>query len=221
MTMSEVLQLSHLDRGGYEGPHELHVTVDAKDTDPEQFREVCKDLDIKAHIISNELPNSEPILDYLTGSEYRGSSGQAYIELGRIASGLKESGFNVVREKIETEPWHPNSPKTNLDRLAEGTYFECHFTLPDLPTVHRITHLKWGDVPFLISTTEKKRQSGLLFATMRHYISTAGEFVKNTAGIYAALSEQIDNIPEPTVEYSLYDSNPDHDTVWVNSYRKL
>lgn len=207
------------DQGGFVGPHEMHVTVDPSSTDPAIFQEACSDLGIKAHVIENEMPGGETVTDYLTGSDMVGRSSEAFAELGRIAGGLRASGLKVVREKIETVPWHPMSPKTNLDRLPDGTYFECHFTLPDLPTIHGFRYLQWGDVPFLISTTENKRNAGLLFATMRHYITTAGAFVENVEGIHKSLSQQLKDIAKPVVEFSLYDSNPDHDRDWVDAYR--
>lgn len=206
----------------FRGPHELHVTVDADSTDPDLFRGACDELRVKAHIIANEVPGSrERITDYLTGSEVTGKSVQAFTELGRIAGGLRAAGLEVVREKIETTPWHPAAPKTSLDRLHEGNYFECHFTLPDLPTIHNFRAMKWGDVPFLISTTEHKREQGLVFATMRHYISTAGEFCRNVDEIHDALQKQIGPVKAPTVEFSLYDSNPGHDDEWIDAYREV
>lgn len=139
--------------------------------------------------------------------------------MGRIASGLKSSGLEVVREKIETTPWHPLSPKTSLDQMEPGTYFECHFTLPDLPTMHGLKPLEWGGIPFLLSTTESKRQKNLVFATMRHYIATAGTFVEGVNNIHATLTAQLGEIKLPTVEFALYDSNPTHDKAWVDAYR--
>lgn len=212
--------MSNLESDGFVGPHELHVTV-APHSDSELFVSACADLDVKAHIIYNELPDGEIMVDYLTGSEMNGRSGEAFKELGRIASGLQIAGLEVVREKIETTPWHPASPKTSLDQMRPGTYFECHFTLPDLPTMHGYKPFEWGGVPFLLSTTDSKRQKGLLFATMRHYISTAGTFVEGVNSIHNALEVQLGEVKVPTVEYALYDSNPDHDKDWVNAYRNL
>jgi hypothetical protein len=205
----------------YVGPHELHVTVAAETTDPNKFRNACSELGVKSHIIFNKMPGSESVTDYLTGSEIIGSSVEAYMKLGRISCSLREAGLEVVREKIETTPWHPNAPKTSLDRLNDGNYFECHFTLPDLTTIHGFRALHWGGVPFLMSTTERKQQEGLLLATMRHYISTAGEFCRNVDEIHQALEQQIGKITKPTVEFSLYDSNSDHDNQWIDSYRHL
>lgn len=213
--------MSEFDKGGFVGPHEIHVTASPETTDEEQFRQACGDLGVKAHVILNEVPSGEAQVDYLTGSEVNGRSGEAFTELRRISAGLRAEGIDVVREKIETTPWHPMAPKSSLDKLPPDTYFECHFTLPDLPTVHGFRALEWGGVPFLISTTESKRQAGLLFATMRHYISTAGAFVENVNDIYASLSKQLDDLKPPTVEFALYDSNPDHDNAWIDAYRKL
>ena len=78
-----------------------------------------------------------------------------------------------------------------------------------------------GGVPFLISTTEHKREQGLIFVNMRHYISTAGELCRNVEEINTALELQIGAVKAPTVEFSLYDSSPGHDDSWINSYRDL
>lgn len=213
--------MSEFDKGGFVGPHEIHVSVSRETTDARLFKEVCGDLGVKAHVIFNEVPTGEIEVDYLTGSEINGRSGEAFTELGRIASGLRSEGLEVVREKIETTPWHPIAPKTSLDRLPPDTYFECHFTLPDLPTVHGYRALEWVGVPFLISTTENKKKAGLLFATMRHYISTAGAFVENVNKIHQSLALQIEDLKLPTIEFALYDSNPDHDKDWIDAYRKI
>lgn len=219
--MSEVSFSNNIDDGGYVGPHELHVTVHPETTDPELFSQACKDLGVKAHKIYNETPHGELTIDYLTGSEFYGRSSQVFAEMGRIAAGLGSSGLHVVRQKVETTPWHPMTPKTSLDRLDTGQYFECHFTLPDLPTIHGFKFMNWGNVPFLISTTDNKKKAGLVFATMRHYISTAGEFCDNVEKIHEALTWQIGEVAMPTVEFSLYDSNPDHDKDWIDGYRNL
>lgn len=211
--------MSELNGEDYVGSHEIHVTVAAETTDPAHFKEASEQLGVKAHVIYNEFPNGDTIVDYLTGSEIHDSTERAFSEMGRVATGLRESGLNVVREKIETTPWHPDSPKTSLDRLAPGQYFECHLTLPDLETIHGFRVLKWGDVPFLISTTDNKREAGLLFATMRHYIATAGTFCQDVEDIRAALAAQLTTVSMPTVEFAIYDSNPDHDNEWVNAYR--
>lgn len=211
--------MNQFETGNYVGSHELHVTVAADTTDPSLFQETCNDLGVKAHVIYNEIPDGDSTVDYLTGSEINCRSTEAFKELGRIAAGLRSAGLEVAREKIETTPWHPLSPKSSLDQLNPGSYFECHFTLPDLPTIHGFRVLEWGGIPFLISTTENKRKKGLLFATMRHYISTAGAFCQNVNDIHSALTEQIGSVKLPTVEFALYDSNPNHDKEWVDAYR--
>ncbi len=214
--------MSSIENSDFVGPHELHLTVNPDTTDESLFTRVCNNLGIKAHVILNEYPGpngGKTEVDYLTGSEIVGRSSEAFSELGRIAASLRAEGLDVVREKIETTPWHPLAPKTSLDQLHPGTYFECHFTLPDLDTIHNFRILKWGEVPFLISTTENKRKAGKLFATMRHYIATSAAFCQDVSDIHKALEAQLGYVKEPTVEFALYDSNPNHDKLWVDSYR--
>ncbi len=205
-------------RYDFVGPHELHVTV-APDSDPELFATACADLGVKSHVIYNEVPGGETIVDYLTGSEINCRSSKAFTELGWLAAGLESVGLEVVRKKIETIPDHPASPKTPLDRMEVYSYFECHFTLPDLPTMHGFQPMGWNKIPFLLSTTQSKRERGELFATMRHYIATADTFVKGVDDIYMHLSGILGDIKQPTVEFALYDDNPDHDKQWVDAYR--
>ena len=206
--------------GKFFGPHELHVTADPATTDPQLFREVCGRLGIKAHVIYNETPQGETTADYLTGSDYQCTSAESVVELGRIATGLQSAGLQVVREKIETVPWHPLAPKSASDTQRPGSYFESHFTLPDLPTVHGRRILQWQGEPFYISTTDNKRRDGLLFATLRHYNSTAEEFCQTIEELHSALSQQI-VVEYPAIEYAMYDSNPSHDRAWIDSYRAL
>lgn len=201
------------------GPHEIHVTVDPE-SNPDHFRAACDAIGVKAHIIYNETPQGETSVDLLTGSDYTCSSAEAFTELGKIASGLHGYGLEVVRQKIETVPQHPAAPVRPDQVGRPGAYFESHFTLPDLPTIHEGKTLHYKGVPFYISTTDSKRAQGLLFATMRYYDATSGEFCRTIDNLYDALSEQL-KLSKPTVEYALYDSNPKHDKAWVESYERL
>lgn len=198
--------------------HEIHVTVNRIATNPDYFADVCADLGVKAHVIYNEMPNGKTVMDYLTSSEHVGITRGAFQEMGRIATGLKAAGIEVVREKIESSPEHPRAPREPGIAQKQGTYFENHFTLPDLPTTHGWKLLQWKGNPLLISTTDNKRRDGKIFATLRDYDTTSEEFVTSINGLYTALSSHVEVSP-PKVEYAVYDSNPDHDKEWVDSYQ--
>lgn len=204
----------------FRSAHELHVTTNPLTTDPALFAEACGSLGVKAHVIYNEMPNGQETIDYLTGSEYDCTTAEAFRQLGRIATVLESFGLEVVREKIESTPWHPAAPREEGARHPIGTYFESHFTIPDLPTTHGWKLLRYEQHPFYISTTDNKRRQGLLFATMRHYDSTSAKFCALVDEIYENLAQQVD-VSRPTVEFAVYDTNPDHDKKWVESYHAL
>jgi hypothetical protein len=199
------------------GPHELHVTANPESTDRQQFLEACGKLGIKAHVIYNEIPYGEASVDYLTGSQYECTSTQSFEELQRVANGLRLAGIEVVREKIETTPWHPMAPKLSGSKQLEGSYFESHFTVSDKLRDLGNKGVSFRGTPLLISTTEHKRSQRLLFATLRHYKSTSEEFCQTVTALHAQLQEQL-TVSFPTVEYALYDSNPAHDKTWVDAY---
>jgi hypothetical protein len=200
----------------YVGSHEIHVTTDPETTDPNHFRRACGKIGVKAHFIYNEFPDGSTQTDYLTGSQCYGDRNAAFADLGRISTGLTESGLAVVREKIEVSPQHPEAQRATT-QVEPGHYFESHFVLPDLPTIHGWRMLDWEGTPLLISSTDNKRAQGLLFATLRHYSTTAAEFCQRIDALYSALSEQI-AVTRPTVEYALYDTNTKHDAAWVDAY---
>lgn len=216
--------MTNLETMNYVGPHELHVTTDPAKTDPVQFRESCDQLGVKAHVIYNEQPDGGVVIDYLTGSEIHGRTEEAFVELHRISRGLAESGLAVVREKIETHPEHPAAPRSPFDSMPQGSYFEAHFTLPDLSTMRSAKVWERDGVPFLISTTDSKREAGLLFATMRYYTATASAFCDSVDAVHTAVQAQmleagLGGVKKPVVEFAVHDTNPEHDKDWVNAYR--
>jgi hypothetical protein len=221
--MTEMMDIfdSQPEAEDFYGPHEFHVTTDPTTTARGVFEQACGTLGVKAHIIYNETPHGESVTDYLTGSLKECTSLESLAELGRIAHGLRSAGLDVVRQKIEVSRSHPLAPRLPSDHLPAGSYFESHFTLPDLPTIHGRGRLEWRGVPLLISTTDNKRRQGLLFATLRHYTTTSGDFRTNIQELHRTLTKQLRYVKWPTIEYAMYDSKPEHDSDWVNSYRDL
>ena len=52
------------------------------------------------------------IKDVMTSSVFMGNNTGAYQEMKRISNGLWAAGFEILREKIETVPWHPAAPSS-------------------------------------------------------------------------------------------------------------
>ena len=108
-------------------PFEIHITVDGcemrdpiffdrKKFDIDQFKVACNKIGVKPIVLDLEA-NSTIIKDHMTSSKHFGDNKSAYLESQRIFEELEKFGFDVVRTKIETVPWHPtafaNSPTSS------------------------------------------------------------------------------------------------------------
>ena len=49
----------------------------------------------------------------MTSSKHFGDNRSAYEESERIVKELRNRGYKVVRNKIESVPWHPAAPQDN------------------------------------------------------------------------------------------------------------
>lgn len=119
-------------------PYEIHVTVDLEnsfDSTVEGFREDCRNIGVKPIVIDLEA-GTESLKDVMTSSRAFGDNRSAYEESARIKKALEDKGYKVIRNKIETVPWHPaapqeadhnpDSPLFHGDPIPNGCYFEAH-----------------------------------------------------------------------------------------------
>ena len=97
------------DKIDYPIPYEIHVTVKMsghQDSYPQQirkFKAVCEGIGVKPIVLDLE---NDGMKDAMTSSHHFGDNRSAYTECMRIASHLEHCGMEVLREKIETVPWH-------------------------------------------------------------------------------------------------------------------
>ncbi len=111
-------------------PYEFHVTVEARDTDTQAFLETCRELGTKGIVLDLGINNQTELTDVMTSStKLLETDEDAMNEVDRIADGLSESGYRVIRRKIETAPWHPAAPQQSGDTMPEGSYFESHLAV--------------------------------------------------------------------------------------------
>lgn len=189
---------------------EIHITV--KEAEVEPFMEDCSAIGVKP-IILDLYTDGGPIKDVMTSSRFRGSTMEVMRHTKDLANEIRDLGYEVVREKIETVPWHPaamvHAPK-------QSAYFEAHIAFtPDerlrafaeLHDVHmsRNAMKKGADVVAMgtyrvsadLTSPEK-------FKTMVEKICKSAELV----GLKVR--------SRPHVEYSLWDTNEQHDKAWIN-----
>lgn len=202
-------------------PFEIHVTV--KCAEVERFKEACKELNIKPLLLDLQNKVGENILnDLMTSSIHVGDNSSVYKELQRISNGLKSLNFDVVREKIETVPWHPAAPsKKHINpEMPTDCYFESHLAIitdeASLPILRDIVTVCGCH---LSKNIFKKidDQHFKIMATYRKYDMLLEDFQANVNRIKQTIEEHNFAIDRVIVEFSVYDSRVSHDAAWLKT----
>lgn len=199
-------------------PFEIHVTVSESSLEP--FKKVCADVGVKPILIDLQGKDGESVMkDLMTSSVHVGTNASAYAEMKRISDGMKAAGLAVIREKIETVPWHPAAPSQKHSRqtMPPNCYFECHFaviateqTLPELTRLASLLDCHISRNIFKrISTDEFK-----IMLTFRRYHGVYEDF----QGWVATIKKQLEGqfaVDKTIVEFSVFDTKISHDAEWL------
>lgn len=212
---------SREDKMSYPIPFEIHVTIkDPKNI--EQFKQDCQLIGVKPIVLDLQNNNSETVMmDVMTSSVFYGDNPGAYNKAWEITYFLKEKGYNVVRQKIETLPWHPAAPSAKHANpvMPKNCYFESHVQivttqdrrkdLEDIATKNN-SHLsrnffkKISDNQYIIMITLRKREG------------TYEDFLLELENLKNDLAEKGFEYKKLEVEFSIYDTNLSHDYNWIN-----
>jgi len=230
-------------------PFEIHVTVDAsemrdpimfdtKTFDLKLFKEACADIGVKPIVIDLEINDGSEIQDVMTSSKFFGDNRTAYEESERIADKLKGWGFRVVRNKIESVPWHPAAPTiTTGEPIPNGCYFESHIRVIITPDRkedlqefvdglnQRCTsagRVELGGTAKLSRNFFKKMENGKFvnMITYRNNMTSAKRFQGEVKQIENSLKHWSNNFEyeKVEIEYAVYDTNVTHDAKWILGY---
>lgn len=220
----------------YPIPFEIHVTIDGKDINIENFKENCQSVGVKPIVIDLELNDDSIIKDVMTSSKYLGDNRTAYEESIRIVDAMKSFGYDVVRNKIETIPWHPAAPRFNTGyKIPNGCYFESHIGVSILPSdkaglkefvadlnrgCTKYGVIELGGTVKLSQNFFKKSKNGSKFINMltyRNNMTNLDEFKREVQAIQTHLksSHYEYEFEKVEVEYAIYDSNVTHDSKWL------
>jgi NTP pyrophosphatase (non-canonical NTP hydrolase) len=232
-------------RGTENLPFEIHITVAATTdmTFPRiAFEETCKSLNVKPLALELKLPNSDKILlDYQTSSFHKGTNRSAYEETKRIVNGLKAKGFPVLREKIETVPWHPAAPELDLNKPASsehqrsegvlfqsthamppGCYFETHFVVAvDEVGLRRLATIEKADANYVVRSSRNLGKETLpdgrfkVIVTGRSSTLPRTRFSARTLSTKMVLEQLGVEIVESMTEFAIYDTAVSHDDAWI------
>ncbi len=231
-------------------PFEIHVTIDATKTfnntmfdgdeedlplidtfDIDKFKNDCSDINVKPIVIDLEINDGSILKDVMTSSKHFGDNRTAYEESERICSELRIKGYKVLRNKIESVPWHPSAPVISTGKeIPNGCYFESHIGVvirpdekEDLNTFIRSTLtnsqlIELSGTAKLSQNFFKKSKDGSKFVNMLTYRSNmcgSPKFKLEVEGIKHLLKEEGFGFEKVEVEYAVYDTNVTHDSKWI------
>ncbi|MNR71724.1 hypothetical protein D3C71_24020 [compost metagenome] len=204
-------------------PYEIHVTVkEAANLD--SFKQACAVLQVKPIVLDLQTRQSGVIKDVMTSSVFFGRSNtEAYGELERVAGGLARAGFEVVRRKIETVPWHPAAPSERHAKpvMPPDAYFECHFNVRLENDERRAVLQGFAEANGChLSRNAFKRfddGSSTVMMTMRQYDGTQEQVQEHVSSLAASLRHDGFIVDKEIVEFSIYDSRISHDAMWTSS----
>jgi len=215
-------QMQHASNlGEFPVPFEIHITVDMGQCtadNVELFKSTCMGLRVKPIVL--DLQTGSMLKDVMTSSVIVTDNKGAYEEMKRISNGLTAAGFSVVREKIETVPWHPAAPseETAIKAMPKDCYFECHFNIhvetdAHKEEVHRIAEMFDAH---LSRNAFKITQSGYnQMMTHRVYDGTREDFAREVKMIAQEIEDSDLTLEKVIQEFSIYDTKVSHDAGWL------
>lgn len=227
-------------------PFEIHVTVDVDLEIGEgdvlntwsgsisRFKEDCVEIGVKPIVIDLEINDGSVIKDIMTSSKHFGDNRSAYEESERICNELKKHGYKVLRNKIESVPWHPAAPVISTGKeIPNSCYFESHIGVLIKPEEKEELNnfvfnvISNNDLIELSGTAKlsqnffKKSKDGSKFVNMLTYRSNmcgSPKFKLEVEGIKHLLQEEGFEFEKVEVEYAVYDTNVTHDAKWILGY---
>lgn len=208
----------------YPLPYEIHITIKPhNDNTPEQllaqFKVDCATVGVKPIIL--DLQNREGVKvmdDVMTSSKHFGDNASAFKEAQRISEELAWLGYDVVRTKIETVPWHPAAPIDNQP-MPPDCYFESH--IPIFIKDIDITKLRQNlPVGLHLSQNVFKRTddgTAVIMGTLRSYNMSSSAFQCEVKRVVEYLTVYGYSVGKTHVEFAIYDTKGSHDSAWIES----
>lgn len=197
-------------------PFEIHITIESWDN--ERFIRICKALGVKP-IVLNLQAGSKSIEDVMTSSVHFGNNRSAYDEMKRISKGMQTAGYKVVREKIETVPWHPAAPTEENSVMPKDCYFETHIgvTVRDDEEKERLGKLAKSLSVHMSKNAFKNNPNGSFtqMLTYRNYTGSMETFESEASIIYNIIELNGFEVEKQIIEFSIYDTKISHDSKWL------
>lgn len=205
-------------------PYEIHVTIKHPGPDDEMFSpienfiSVCKSLKVKPIVLDLENNGESVMKDVMTSSHHFGDNKSAYQEASHLKMMLEVKGFEVLRVKIETVPWHPAAPATKEDKMPKDCYFEAHVGCVISPEEKlKLSHLAQTFNAHLSKNAFKKIEGGKFvnMVTLRNNNCTYDWFKSEVEDFTKSLKIEGIAFEKVEVEFAVYDTKVSHDYLWL------
>lgn len=216
---AQIQEVEMQNKGVY--PFELHVTI--QEAQHGDFYKACEHLGVKPIVLDLQLAESV-MKDVMTSSVIITDGIGAIQELTRIQDGLSDAGFEVIRGKIETVPWHPAAPsQINQRSMPESCYFEAHVAVPlrndnTLDDNRDLLGQVCGKHALHLSRNIRKKTDKhvIIMATLRCYTGTSEHFKSVLKDAVTDLEAKGFDISKTITEFAIFDSNVHHDQSWLS-----
>ena len=157
--------------------------------------------------------------DVMTSSKVVGSNDDAMLECKRISQILNAALFKVVREKIETVPWHPAAPQNEGEDMPGKCYFEAHIGCVITPEQKEmLEEIAEAHDAHLSRNFFKKLEDGKFvnMITLRHKKFDLKCFETFLNDLKDDLDRNEIEYEKVISEFSIYDTKVSHDFLWTN-----
>lgn len=215
--------LQSRDNGGkFPLPFEIHITVRLDDNSAiDGFRQACTEIGIKPIILDLQSKQGASVMtDVMTSSKHYGTNTSALDEAQTICGKLIMRGFDVVRTKLESVPWHPAAPQRPSHKMPKDCYFESHIPVNINPTNTSALSEAVAKHNLNVHVSRnafKTLPDGnvVVMLTYRLYDGYAGRFKDDVDEIVHCLTEDGFNIGKVHTEFAVYDTSVSHDASWL------
>lgn len=200
-------------------PYEIHVSIKNPGTDLiDNFISDCKEIGVKPIVLDLENKGENVMKDIMTSSHCFGDNRNSYLEANKIKNYISDKGYEVLRIKIETVPWHPAAPKTEEDKMPKDCYFEAHIgCIISLEEKDKLRNLAKFFNAHLSKNAFKKIENGKFvnMVTLRNHDCTYEWFKGDVEGFTLALKHEEISFEKVETEFCLYDTKINHDSLWL------
>lgn len=208
-------------------PFEIHITVkntykdNATSSSLEYFKDQCKVLGVKPVLLDLQNKQGDNVMnDLMTSSVYIGTNSGAYHEAKYLSELLNLAGYETVRLKIETVPWHQAAPskKHNNPIMPKNCYFESHFgIITNSEKLEILKKIAIEQGAHLSKNVFKKFDDGSfkIMLTKRKHSGVYEDFKLDIERIESILKNEEFELDKTIIEFSIFDTKISHDAEWL------